>query len=194
MSAPDEVIVVRSLADSDLGIFGAHRASATSKQRAIALTTPIARALLSPRLYAEKGARMDVICVYGRHGTRELRHIGKVGKNWRLGGRKIEFNACALLDSKDFVLIRSSAHNDGDLPILMTFVGRQHQPLVHAGIVASLDGLFADSVALVTPDSPRFAALAEAFPAVPASIAIAPPNQSDDAEDPVERLAVANGR
>jgi hypothetical protein len=194
VSAAAEVIVIRSLADSDLGIFSAHRSSATSKQRAVALTTPIARTLLSPRLFADKGSRMDVICVYGRHGCRELRHIGKVGKNWRLGGRKIDFNACGLLDSKDFVLIRSIAHNDGDLPLMMTFVGRQQQPLLHAGIGASLEGLFADSVALVTPDSARFAALAQAFPAVPACLAIAPPSETDDPEDPVECLAVANGR
>ena len=45
-----EIIVVRSLAESDLGIFKAHRSSATSKQRAIAMTTPAAKELLAPEL------------------------------------------------------------------------------------------------------------------------------------------------
>lgn len=194
MSASGELIVVRSLTDSDLGIFSAHRSHATSKQRAIALTTPIARKLLSPRLYAELGSRMDVICVYGKYASRELRHVGKVGKNWRLGGRKIDFNPCGLLDSKDFVLIRSSEHNDGDLPLLMTFVGRQTQPLLHAGIGASLGASFADSVALVTPDSPHFAALSQAFPAVPPHLAIARASDVGEDEELMERAAAANGR
>lgn len=101
MKTSSEIIVVRSLAESDLGIFKAHRSSATSKQRAIAMTTPAAQELLTPELYAAEGMRMDVICIYAGYSARELRHLGKVGKNWRLGGKKIEAGACGLLDSRD---------------------------------------------------------------------------------------------
>lgn len=168
-----EIIVVRSLAESDLGIFKARRSSATSKQRAIAMTTPAARELLAPELYAANGMRMDVICVYAGHGTRELRHLGKVGKNWRLGGKKIDAGACGLLDSRDFVLLRTVGHNDGSRPIVMTFVGRQHERLLHAGIVASLEDDFRDGVAVVRQGTDHFDALAVAFPPVPAELAIA---------------------
>ncbi|MBV5265028.1 hypothetical protein [Pinisolibacter aquiterrae] len=181
MSRRDEIIVVRSLAESDLGIFSAHRLSATSKQRAIALTTPVARKLLSVRLFESGGADMDLICVYGGYGNRELRSIGKVGKNWRLGGHKITANACAFLDSKDFVLLRSVPDNDGDQPILMTFIGRQRERLLHAGIVASLAAEFRDSVAMVSAGSDAFYALSAAFPAVPADLAVSPPLAEDDA-------------
>lgn len=180
MSRRDEIIVIRSLAESDLGIFSAHRLSATSKQRAIALTTPVARQLLSERLFSGGGTDMDVICVYGGYGNRELRHLGKVGKNWRLGGRKIAANACAFLDSKDFVLLRSVAGNDGNQPILMTFVGRQRERLMHAGIVASLTPSFQSSVAVVRGGSDVFAALSVAFPAVPADLAVGTPIAAEE--------------
>lgn len=194
MSARCEVIVVRSLAESDLGIFSAHRVHATSKQRAIALTTPVARVLLSPRLYAAKGSRMDVICVYGLSGIRELRHIGKVGKNWRLGGRKIEAGACAFLDGKDFVLLRTVKQNDGDLPLLMTFVGRQRERLLHAGIVASLEGRFTDSTAILEQGTDAFEALADAFPPVPSSLAVGLPADISEPDEAPTRIAGGDGR
>lgn len=190
---PTEIIVVRSLAESDLGIFSAHRLSATSKQRAIALTTPVARQLLSRRLYDAKGMEMDVICVYGSYGNRERRHLGKVTKNWRLGGRKIAANACGFLDSKDFVLLRSVKHNDGDLPILMTFVGRQRERLLHAGIVASLGDYFKDSVAVVAQGTEAFDALCVAFPPIPADLAVGLQSPAES-EVVKELLASADGR
>lgn len=194
MSARGEVIIVRSLAESDLGIFSAHRAHATSKQRAIALTTPVARVLLSPRLYAENGSRMDVICIYGHSGIRELRHIGKVGKNWRLGGRKIEAGACAFLDSKDFLLIRTVERNDGDLPLLMTFVGRQRERLLHAGIVASLAGRFTNSTVILEQGTDAFEALAEAFPPIAPSLAVGLPADIAEPDEAPNRVAGGDGR
>lgn len=193
MSKRDEIIVVRSLAESDLGIFSMHRLSATSKQRAIALTTPVARMLLSERLFAAGGADLDLICVYGGYGNRELRNIGKVGKNWRLGGRKITANGCAFLDCKDFVLLRSVAGNDGDHPILMTFIGRQRERLLHAGIVASLADSFHSSVAVVTAGSDAFIALGAAFPSVPADLAVGAPLAGEDAAMP-DQAAGSDGR
>jgi hypothetical protein len=184
-SVVKEIIIVRSLAESDLGIFSAHRMSATSKQRAIAMTTPVAKQLLSRRLYEEQGTEMDVICVYGGFGNRERRHLGKVTKNWRLGGHKIPGSAFAFLDSKDFVLLRSVRANDGDTPILMTFVGRQRERLLHAGIVASLGTSLKDSVAVVPQGSEIFDALSVAFPPVPAELAVSIPSLDieDEAND-----------
>ena len=193
MGKRDEVIVVRSLAESDLGIFSMHRLAATSKQRAIALTTPVAKRLLSERLFAAGGTDFDLICVYGGYGNREFRNLGKVGKNWRLGGRKITANVCAFLDSKDFVLLRSVAGNDGDVPILMTFIGRQRERLLHAGIVASLKDDFRDSVAVVDEGTDAFTALSAAFPAVPADLAVGVPLADEDAGLP-DQVAGSDGR
>jgi hypothetical protein len=192
-SGDGEIIVVRSLAESDLGIFKAHRSSTTSKQRAIAMTTPAARELLAPGLYETQGTRMDVICVYAGYGARELRHLGKVGKNWRLGGRKIEAGACSLLDSRDFVLLRSVGRNDGERPIVMTFVGRQRERLLHAGIVASLEGDFRNGVAVVRQGTDDFDALAMAFPPVPAELAVALPIADSDEDAGATLLAGSGG-
>lgn len=193
MSIRDEIIIIRSLAESDLGIFSAHRSSATSKQRAIAITTPVAKALLSQRLFNSGGSDMDVICVYGAYGNRELRNIAKVTKNWRLGGRKIDAGACAFLDSKDFVLLRSVKSNDGDHPILMTFVGRQRERLLHAGIVASLADRFSGSVTMVGSGSETFEALSAAFPDIPAMLAIGPPAVIPELPGLLERVAGSDG-
>lgn len=156
------------------------------------MTTPAAKELLAPGLYAAKGMRMDVICVYAGYGARELRHLGKVGKNWRLGGRKIEAGACGLLDSRDFMLLRTVGHNDGGRPIVTTFVGRQRERLLHAGIVASLEGDFRDGVTIVRQGTDDFDALAMVFPPVPAELAVGLPVAESD-EDASASLLVGTG-
>lgn len=170
-----ELIIVRSLTESDLGLFKAHRAAAKSKQRAIALTSEAASVLLSARLYKAKDALIDTICIYGAFGNREQRRVGKVGKNWRLGGRQLVGPEFAALDSKDFVLIRSVSHNDGDAPMLVTFVGRHREQLMHAGLAASVGDLFRHSVVIVPRSSKSFDAVAAAFPPVPPGLALAAP-------------------
>lgn len=170
-----EIIIVRSLAESDMGLFSAHRQATVSKQRAIALTTPAAGELLHPSVLRAKGAEFDCICVLGRSNNRELRLIKKVGKNWRLGGRQIEGREFRELEPKDFALIRSRRHNDGSSPILMTFIGRRSHRWVQAGLAATFDqALQQQSVVVFDESSPDFQTLAELFPAVPACVAVQP--------------------
>lgn len=182
-AARGEIIIVRSLADSDLGIFTAHRASATSKQRAFAITTPVARQLLDATLYDARAADLDVICIYGRFANRETRHVSKASKNWRLGGNMIGARECAFLDSKDFVLFRSLRGNAGDTPVLMTFVGRQRERLLHAGIGASIGARFKGSVAVEAEGSEYFESLAAAFPPIPAHLAVGPHPSRNESEE-----------
>ena len=172
-----ELIIVRSLADSDMGIFAEHRRAARSKQRAIALTTPAAKELLNPSLFAQGGGDMDCICMFASVIHRDRRHVGKVGKNWRLGGRQIVGKPFAALDSKDFALIRSVRQNDGSSPIIMTFIGRHAQRFVQAGLVATLASALKQSVAMFADDDPVFTELAELFPPVPARVAVRKPVQ-----------------
>jgi hypothetical protein len=167
-----EIIVVRSLADSDLGLFETHRKAATSKQRAIALTTLVAKQLLSPDLFSVGGTEMDCICVFGSVSNREPRYIGKVGKNWRLGGHQLKGKEFADLDSKDFILLRSIGQNDATRPVMITFVGRRAQSVMHAGVVAIVKDALRQSVAVYTERSPSFAGLAALFPSVPAGVAL----------------------
>ncbi len=161
-----EVIIVRSLADSDMGIIAGRKT--TSNQRAIALTTFAAEQLLHPSLMDEKGGDFDCICIYGNAVDRERRLINKSGKNWRLCGSKLAGKEFASLESKDFVLIRSIAQNDGSSPILITFIGRRSQKLIQAGLAATLVKSLHQSVAVFDEASDEFKALAELFPPVPA--------------------------
>lgn len=171
MNSP-ELIVVRSLTDSDMGLFSAHRHAARSKQRAIALTTPAAEQLLDPIVFREKGAEFDCICIFGPVINREQRLISKGGKNWRLGGRQLSSQAFAGLDSKDFALVRSVRHNDGTSPVLLTFIGRRSHRLVQAGLSSTLADALHQSVAIFGSDGPDFEALAELFPPIPARVAV----------------------
>lgn len=174
MSGP-ELILVRSLTDSDMGLFAAHRKATASRQRAIALTSPAAERLLHPSIVRNKGGDYDCICIFGPAMNREMRRINKGGKNWRLGGAKLEHDVFRELDSRDFLLVRSVPHNDGSSPMLMTFVGRRSQCLIQAGLAATLaDGVLQHNVAIFEEDHARFSALAELFPPIPAHVAVQP--------------------
>ncbi|MGL3820643.1 hypothetical protein [Sphingopyxis sp. R3-92] len=194
MTVPSEIIIVRSLADSDLGIFSAHRASASSHQRAFAMTTDGARRLLSAELFEARAGLMDIICVYGSYSARERRLVNRASKNWRLGGTSIDAKGCAFLDSKDFMLLRSLKSNDGSTPVLMTFVGRQRERLIHAGIAASLQGQFRGSTFIAENGSDIFAGLAAAFPPVPADFAVGLARATSEMEtDGSRRTASCDG-
>ena len=190
-----EIIVVRSLTDSDLGLFSAHRASATSKQRAININAPIAQQMLSPAVFAQGGTVLDCTCTYHGITDRGQRHFGKVGKNWRLGGNKIEGEPSATLDSKDFVLIRTVAGNDGSQPIRMSFVGRANDRVAHAGIVAIVQNGLDRSMAAYPQGSETFRALAsfvssEAQPAKQVVAATPGPRATRITIQPMPREAI----
>jgi hypothetical protein len=167
-----ELIIVRSLVDSDMGLFAAHQKGITSKQRAMALTERAAEELLDPAIFQNKRGEFDCICIFGEAASRERRLINKADKNWRLGGRQLEGEVFATLDSKDFALLRSVRHNDGSTPVLLTFVGRRSQRLVQAGLVATLSSALRQSVAIFADNSPEFGTLAKLFPPVPAHVAV----------------------
>lgn len=178
-----EVIVVRSLTDSDLGLFAAHRSAATSKQRAININAPIARRMLSPSLFARGGTTLDCICGYRGVADHSRRHFGKVGKNWRLGGNKISGDAFASLDSKDFMLLRTVEGNDGSAPLHISFIGRKADRVAHAGIAAIVEKNLDRSMAAYRNSDDNFQALAQLIPndvahaSPPASQPIRPPRK-----------------
>ena len=75
----------------------------------------------------------------------------------------------------------------------MTFIGRQRERLLHAGIVASLTEHFRDSVAVVSSGSDAFAALSAAFPPVPSDLAVSSSLPDDESSIP-EQAAGSDGR
>ncbi len=159
-----EVIIVRSLAESDLGLFAAHRKAARSKQRAININSSIARKFLSPAVYKLGKTKLNCICVFGDTVVREARRFGKTHKNWRLGGKKIEGEIFATLDSKDFALIRSVAGNDGSYPVTITFVSRHTNRVVHAGLAAVVERKLTDSMTIFEEGVDGFGSIAEHCP------------------------------
>jgi hypothetical protein len=147
-----EIIAVRSLTDSDLGLFAAHREHARSKQRAININAMVAARILSKQLFASGGGQIPCICQFGDIRIDEPRHFGKIHRNWRLGGNKIEGAEFAYLDSKDFVLIRSVAQNDGSTPLHLSFVAKKIDRVIHAGIAAIVEQRLHQSMALYGAD------------------------------------------
>ncbi|WP_262691993.1 DNA double-strand break repair nuclease NurA [Kordiimonas aestuarii] len=130
-----------------MGLFAAHRTSATSKQRAININSTLAQHLLSPEAVAKGGCDLNCVCVYNGIVVRSSRRLGKSGKNWRLGGTKIDGDAFAELDCKDLVLIRSVASNDGTHPVTIVFISKKHQRVLHAGVAAIVERLLSGSMA-----------------------------------------------
>ena len=159
--ATNEIIIVRSLADSDLGLFAAHRAAATSKQRAININAPAAKRLICTELFEARKAKLTVTCVFGKQRETAERTLYRTEKNWRLGGNKITTTDYALLDSKDFVLIRSPEHNDGSHPVILTFVSKKTDRVLHAGVAAVIERHLESSTAILDQTSPLFSDIAK---------------------------------
>jgi hypothetical protein len=170
-----EIIIVRSLTDSDLGIFAAHRSSARSKQRAININSPCAARLLTSQIYDLGGTSLDCIITMGELEERSARAFGKVHKNWRLGGNKIEGLAFAKVDSADFMLLRSVAPNDGTAPVTIRFVARAVDPPVHARISGLVAYQLKSSMRVYEESDSDFAQLANIVAPPPRPTAPSPP-------------------
>lgn len=155
-----EIIVVRSLTESDLGLFAAHRAAATSKQRAIQMNVPVVRRLLSDEAFARGEVELSSTCAFGDTVNHDDRWLGKTGKNWRLGGNQIKGEVFAQLDCKDFLLLRSKAGNNGDTPITITFISRSTDRLLHAGLVAIVEKTLSSSMSVFEEADALFSSIA----------------------------------
>lgn len=164
-----EIIIVRSLTGSDLGIFAAHRDFATSKQRAININSQVASRLLSPAAFRSGGSILDCFCTFRDLEERSERHLGKVHKNWRLGGNKLEGDDFAVLDSVDFALIRSKEANDGSFPVSITFISRIARPAMHARLASMVKPRLKQSMAVYDEGDREFRILASLCPLAPAS-------------------------
>ncbi|MGO8243525.1 DNA double-strand break repair nuclease NurA [Rhizobium johnstonii] len=162
-----ELIVIRSLTSSDLGLFAAHRNSASSKQRAVNINSKIAERLLSPEIYQAGGTTLDCVCTLGDFSDRSARYFGKIHKNWRLGGSKLEGQIFSRVDSVDFALIRSIEGNDGTAPVSLTFIARDIDPAAHARLAALVEGRISQSMIVFDEDQEDFGALAAYVDAPP---------------------------
>lgn len=160
-----EVIVVRSLTGSDLGLFAAHRSNARSKQRAININAPVAQALLDANGFSVGSATLKCTCIFGDIRIEAPRVLSKVHKNWRLGGSKIEGAEFGQLDARDFALIRSPKHNDGSVQVTIAFYSRNSDRVVHAGIAAIVERYLHGSTAIFESGSDAFAGLSPYCPA-----------------------------
>ena len=159
-----EIIIVRSLTGSDLGLFKAHRSGIQSKQRAININAQIAPRLLSADIYKNK-SRTQFQCdiIFGDFRESSSRPIGKVGKNWRLGGNKIDDKSFGTLDSKDFALLRTIEMNDGTYPITILFISKISQKKVHTKIGRLVEHTIKSSMAIYLEGSAGFSELADMF-------------------------------
>ena len=154
-----ELIVVRSLTESDLGLFAVHRPIIRAKQRAININSGVAKQMLSSDLFEKGGGQIGCICIFDNVRIQESRHFGKIGKNWRLGGNVIRGDGFSHLGPKDFVLIRTVAGNDGTSPITLTFISRKTNRVVHAGLAAIVERTLSQSMAVYVEGESGFSDL-----------------------------------
>lgn len=170
-----ELVIVRSLAESDLGLFATHRPNLRGRQRAIQINAVVAQRLLSSDRFEARDALLDCLCVFGGVEIREKRRLNKSGKNWRLGGNQLEGEVFSRLDCKDFMLIRSPAANNGSHPVAITFIARAVDPLAHAGLVSCVERVLKDSMVLIDDGMPHFDTISRYCPSPPS----APPSEKD---------------
>jgi hypothetical protein len=195
-----EVIIVRSLTDSDLGIFAAHRPTTASKQRAININATIAQQLLSQEIIDKDGAHFQCRIIFHDTIRESTRHFGKVGKNWRLGGNMIEGETFLQLDSRDFALIRSVEKNDGSKQMSIMFISRTAQSFQHARISRLVEPTMRDSMEIYREGSAGFQLLAVLFPSDSNSEPVGPqPNEAKSSRKkpiipPMPRREVAVAR
>lgn len=163
---PDEleVLVIRSLTESDLGFFDVLRADARSNQRAININSVVAQHLIDAKLLPPGGAEVSCMCTYGNSITIATRPLTKVHKNWRLGGPKLEGSHFAALDSRDFALLRFVAHEESQsLNLGLTFISKKTEPVIHAGLASIVQPDLKDSMASYTKGDARYDALRPLF-------------------------------
>jgi hypothetical protein len=155
-----EVLVIRSLTESDLGFFDVLRANARSNQRAININSAIAQHLIDAELLPPDGAEVVCMCTYGHSISTAMRPLTKVHKNWRLGGPKLEGADFAELDSRDFALLRFVARKaNQSLSLGLTFVSKVADPVIHAGVASMVERDLKDSMASYAKGSERYKAL-----------------------------------
>jgi len=184
-----EIILVRSLTNSDLGLFAAHRGSASSKQRAININARAAAQLLSPALYERGSTTLDCIISFDDITERSPRTLNKSHKNWRLGGNKIEGICFNQLDSRDFMLLRTVAHNDGAIPVSITFVARATNAPLHAKIAGLVAYRLSGSMTIYDESDGDYATIADAAQAPPRPPAAAPRKRTARPEQAVRPVA-----
>jgi hypothetical protein len=160
-----EIIIVRSMTDSDLGVFAVKRPSISSKQRAININAKIAKCLLSEKKFRLTEAALNCRILFDDVDITSIRKISKVGKNWRLGGNKLDGDIFSKLGSSDFLLIRSVENNDGASPVTMIFISHNMQRAKHAKVRRLTEAAMKDSMALYPEGATEFDDLALLFPA-----------------------------
>lgn len=103
-----EVLILRQLSSSDLGWFAElrDRGLVASKQRAINFNANIIIEILPPEIVGRGEVMINAKCVHPGAPGEENRILKKVGKNWRLGGRKVQGDVFLKTKPGDFFLAR----------------------------------------------------------------------------------------
>ena len=156
--------MVRSLRESDLGLFAEHRLSESSRQRAINVNADLIAELLSEEVVGAGEVFLRIVFQIREIRFQDERPIKRTGKNWRLGGNKIVGKAFAELDAADFMLLRSIRHNDGSNPISISFVSRKIDPVLHAGIVNIVERKLRGSMTFFRQADAQFQSLSRYCP------------------------------
>lgn len=150
------VIVVRELATSDLGWFAAKRPFIKSKQRAININARVMELLVGP---TEEGFLVTATCTHPRARHTEERALGRVHKNWRLGGRQVVGDVFAQVAEGDLFVASVTLKHGRPTAILWTVVMGEAEPAAFARTARVVRQITADRMAVLEEGSEGFAAL-----------------------------------
>ncbi|MGA3267416.1 MAG: hypothetical protein ABSE16_11400 [Verrucomicrobiota bacterium] len=103
-----EILILRQLSSSDLGWFAElrNKGLVVSKQRAINFNADIITEILPPDIVGRGEVMINAKCIHPGAPGEESRILKKVGKNWRLGGRKVKGDVFLRTKPGDFFLAR----------------------------------------------------------------------------------------
>ena len=194
-----EIMIVRSLKESDLGLFAVHRqgngivrsdGKQQGRQRAINLNAATIPLLLSDKAIEAKGTELDVEMAMGNVANREMRTVNRSGKNWRLGGAKLKEREFAKLDADDFMLLRSPLKNDGTHPVRVRFIARGLDRALHARVVALVENELKGSMAVFTDSTTRFDEIGDCWKVAEGRPEVPPMPEPEENGPPREPMTV----
>ncbi len=171
MSARDgNAIIIRELTSSDLGWFAEPQDSGrvASKQRAINFNAAVVAAILPRALQDAQEVKVRARCLRAEALHVEDRPLAKVGKNWRLGGRKVRGEIFGKAQPGDLFICQLNLDGKQPFDLSWTVVMQATDPTQHAALAGKLAPRLKDGMTLFSDDDNNlvtlFASLLAAAP------------------------------
>jgi hypothetical protein len=153
MKSPNkEFILLRKLTSSDLGWFAEPRDQGLvkSKQRAINFNASIVAKFLSPTLIKSGKVFFNAKCLLPECENEEVRILSKVGKNWRLGGRKVPGGIFLNTREGDLIIFKISLNDEQPYQMTWTVLFQEQNAESYTSICEKYSSYFIDGMTILS--------------------------------------------